>query len=229
MINVEDAFTSRLNTPISRQPKADILDLDISEDSDDGQPLSRPNEDSLKAADGPPYHPSPRLDASDRDHSTPIASNIVEEQDHPPLPTPIASSTATREHSRNAPRPKVQIQYFIITACAPRLSYTLWLEGTLRHKTLGEIFDDVATYTSARRVEKIVFELTTSRARIRYLIRRNDEDVFEDMRREFNERLRVDRKRGITKFKIWLEPDPTGQGSTDVEGVEGSESEDDIV
>ncbi|CAD6588790.1 MAG: hypothetical protein ASARMPRED_003728 [Alectoria sarmentosa] len=67
-IKIEDAFTSRLNTPISRPPDDSALSPNVVEDSDDGQPLSPPNEESLKAANRAPYHPGPGLDTSDPIH-----------------------------------------------------------------------------------------------------------------------------------------------------------------
>lgn len=222
-IKVEDAFTSR---PTSRPPDDGALNLDILEYGGDGQPLSRPNAESLKFADEPPYFPGPGLATN---QSTPLDSSVIEEQDPLSLPSLIASSTATREQPQDAPKPEVQIQYFIITARTPRLSYTLWPEGTLRDKILGEVFDEVALYTSKKRVEEIVFKLSTSQVEMEYPIRRGDKNTFEDMRRAFNESLRVDRKKGVTKFKIWLEPDPAGHGLTEAELVEGSNSEDDTV
>ncbi|CAD6574138.1 MAG: hypothetical protein ASARMPREDX12_006398 [Alectoria sarmentosa] len=67
-IKVEDAFTSRLNTPISRPPDDGALSPNVMEDGNDGQPLSPPNKESLKAANGTPYHFGRRLDTSDPIH-----------------------------------------------------------------------------------------------------------------------------------------------------------------
>ena len=74
-----------------------------------------------------------------------------------------------------------------------------------------------------------MFKLRTSKVEMEYPIRRGDENTFKDMRRAFNEGLKVDKKKGITRFKIWWEPDPPGQGLTEAEVAEGSESEDDFV
>ena len=155
---------------------------------------------------------------------------MVEEHDPPSRPSPKAPSTATGEQSRHASKPKVKIQYRIITAYTPRLSYTVWLEGALRYKTLGEIFDVVAKYTSEKRVQKIGFELSTSQAEPRCPMRRNDENTFKEMRREFNALLRFDRDEvGITEFRIWLAPVPPEQWSREIAVVGGSESKDEIV
>lgn len=230
-IKVEDAFTSRLNTLTSRPPDDGALSPDVVEDSDDGQPLSPLNEESLEAANRTPYHPGPGLDTSDPIHdqatnkTNQLDGIVIEEQHTPSLPSPSASSTGTREHSQNAPKPGVQIQYFIIKARTPRLAYTRWPEGTLRDKTLGSIFDEVASYTSKTKIRKFWFKLDTSRAEIEYPIRRGDENTLDDMKRDFDdEEMRVGKKDGNTTFKIWLEPDPTEQESTGAGLVEGSES-----
>ncbi|CAF9922684.1 MAG: hypothetical protein ALECFALPRED_002144 [Alectoria fallacina] len=215
-IKVEDDFTSPLNTPTSRPIDDSALGADALADGDDGEPLSPPHEESLKAANESPCHSGPGLDTSDPIHdqatnkTSQLDGIVIEEQHTPSLPSPSASSTGTREHSQNAPEPGVQIQYFIIKARTTRLSYTRWPEGTLRDKTLGSIFDEVARYTSKTKIRKIRFKLDTSRAEIEYPIRRGDENTFDDMKRDFDdEELRVDKKNGNTVFKIWLEPDPT--------------------
>ncbi len=138
----------------------------------------------------------------------------------------VASSTGTRVKPTNAPKPDVQIQYFIVTARTARFAYTLWPEETLRDKTPGEICDEIGKYTSKRHAQKIVFKMSISQVEMKYPICRGDENTFEDTRRALNRGLGANRKKSIM---IWLDPDPAGQRSTEVEVVEGSESEDDIV
>ena len=227
VIKVEDTFSSTLNTQTSRPTNNGVRDLDILEDGDNDQSLSSQHEDLLRAAAETPHHHGPRFDASEHDHNQ--DGGVIEEQEPPSLPSPIASSTLTRHRSRNAPKPEVRIQYFIITARTPRLAYTLWPEGTLRDKTVDQIFDEVAPYISYKRAQKIIFKLCTSKVEMEYPIRRSDSNTFEDMRRAFNEGLKVDRKKGVTRFKIWLEPDAERQALVEGGDVEGSGDEDDIV
>lgn len=235
VIKVENAFTLRMNTPAPGPPDDGVLDPDTLKNGDNGQPMSRSHEESSKAVGRTLFYTGPRLDASDLNYdqvthqSTPLDSSLTEGRDSPSLPCLTASPRASREKSGSAPKPNIQTQYFIITARTPRLAYTLWPEGTLRDKTLGKVFDEVATYTWKKHVQKIVFKVSTSQEEVEYPIHRGDENTFEDMRRAFNKGLRADRKKGITKFKIWLEPDPAGQRSTEAEMGGGSESEDDIV
>lgn len=236
VIKVENTFSSQSNTQTSRPPDNGARDLEISEDGDNDQPLSSLNLDLLRAAPRTPYQHAPIFDASNHDHNqvtnqpTTQDNGVVEEQDPPSLPHPIASSTAPKAQSRNAPNPQVQIQYFIITARTPRLAYTLWPEGTLRDKTIGQIFDEVTTHASHKRApRKIVFKLCTSQVEMEYPICRGDGNAFGDMRRAFNEGLKADRKKGITRFEIWLEPDPERRGLIDAELAEVSENEEDLI
>ncbi len=71
--------------------------------------------------------------------------------------------------------------------------------------------------------------MSTSQVEMKYPICRGDENSLEDMGRAFNRGLTEDRKKGIKRFEIWLEPDPAGQRLTEAGVVEVSESEDDIV
>lgn len=227
VIKVENIPSSSSSKQASRPPDNSIRDLDIFEDGDNDRSLSSLNEDLLRAAAKTPHHHSPGSDASVHGHNQ--DGSAIEEQEPPSPPNPTSSSAPTRQQSLNAPKPEVQIQYFIITARTPRLAYTLWPEGTLRDKSLGEIFDGVATYISYKRARKIVFKLCTSQVEMEYPIRRGDGNIFEDMRRAFNEGLKVDRKKGITRLKIWLEPDFERHGLVEAEDAEGSGKEEDIV
>lgn len=236
MIKVENTLSSQSNKQTPRPPDDGLRDLDILEDGDNDRSLSSLNEDLLRAAAKTQHHHGPRSDASVHNHNqvtdqpTTQDGAVIEEQDPPSLPIPTPSSTPTRQQSRNAPfKPEVQIQYFIITARTPRLAYTLWPEGSLRDKTIGDIFDEVASYISYKRAQKIVFKLCTSQVEMEYPIRRGDGNTFEDMRRAFNEGLKVDRKKGVARFKMWLEPDPEREGLVEAEDKEGSEGEEDIV
>ena len=234
-IKVEDTFSSPLNTQTSRPANNGVRDLDILEDSDNDQSLSSLNEDLLRATTETSHRHSPGFDASYHNHNRETArpttqdGSVIEEQDPPSLSIPITSSTPTRQQSRNAPKPEVQIQYFIITARTPRLAYTLWPDGTLRDKTIDQIFNNVAPYISYKRAQKIIFKLCTSQVEMEYPIRRGDGNTFEDMRRAFNEGLKVDRKKGVTRFQIWLEPDAERQALVEGGDVEGLETEDDII
>ena len=236
VIKVETFFSSQSNTETSRPPDDAVRDLGFSENGDNDQSLSSLKEDLLRVAAETPYQQEPGIDASDHihnqatDRSTTLDSGVREEQDPSSLPNPIASSTVPKAQYRNAPKPQVQIQYFIITARNPRLAYRLWPEGTLRDKTVGQIFEEVATYASYKRApQRIVFKLCTSQVEMEYPIRRDDGNTFEDMRRAFNEGLKVDRKKGITRFEIWLEPDPERGGLTQAEVADGLENEEDLV
>lgn len=216
-IKVADAFTSRLSTPASRSRDDGVLDPRVLEDDGDRPRLPPPNEDPFKSADEILSHPNPGLDASDhvhnqvRDELNHLDGSKLEEQNPPSLPSLSGSATTTREHSGNASEPEVQIQFFIITARTPRLAYTRWPEGTLRDKTLDAIFDEVATCTSKKTIRQIRFRLDTSQAEIGYPISRGDEETFDDMNRDFDEGIELDRNKSNTIFKIWLEPDPAGR------------------
>lgn len=215
-IKFEDAFISRLNMPASGPPDDGVLHPEVLEDGGDGQRVFPPNEEPRSAANEILSHPDPGLGASDHIHdqvtneTNHLDRREIEEHEHPSLPSPSASATTTRQHSRSAPKPEVQRLFFITTARTPRHAYTRWPEGTLQDKTLDAIFDEVAAYTSKKTIRKILFQLVTSGAEINYPIRRGDETTFDEMNRDFDEGIEMDREKGNTIFKIWLEPDPAG-------------------
>lgn len=181
--------------------------------------------------------PSPGQGADDPERSLPSpASNSGPSEFAIPRPLPYHRLQSPTEvinsrrqqteqtrpvHSRAGLRP--EIRYYIIASRSGRSSKIHWPEGSLADKAVDTLFDEVLDRASKDDVQRIAFKLTTSVSDIQYTITRNDEKIYEIMKKTFKKDINVDLGRGNTDFDIELELDPGKSGvavGTEEGGVE---------
>ena len=178
----------------------------------------------------PPPEPSPKttIEASEDevDDALNIAANIL---DHDSVPSQTSRGTglATPEPAQDDPQPQItdiaiDIRYSIIASRVPRLVKRNWPIRSLSGKTVRTLFEEVAKFTSKPNIQRIVFTLNLSQADSEYTIQKDDQRTFEAMKDDFADDIMADwRENGITKFSIWLEPDPMEEGNRMNYGASG--------
>ena len=139
------------------------------------------------------------------------------------------STTAQADVPNPTLRPEVNI--FVVESSGPHITIKKWPGGTLRGRTLKSIFEEVSTTFPEQSIQRIKFQLQTLRKehRTECLIERDDDQVFEVMLQEFNERIKGRMRAGETRFKLFLKPDHGLQGATKAAVSEGPESEENYV
>ena len=170
-------------------------------------PEPEPNTDTQAAAD-------------ELDDALNIAANILEhEHDSLPSQTSRGTGLATPEPAQDDPQPQItdiaiDIRYSIIASRIPRLIKRNWPIQSLSGKTVRNVFEEVSKFTSKPDIQCIVFTLNLSQADSEYTIQKDDNRTLEAMKDGFADDITADwRENGITKFSIWLEPDPTEEGN----------------
>lgn len=138
------------------------------------------------------------------------ASNAARPETTTPEPSPAIENPTEQQTLAHEPQaqPRPEIHYYIIASRTPRLSKIHWAEGSLADRTIGAIFDEVAAVASKSDVQRIAFKLTTSRSDIQYTISRNNEKIYEIMKKVFSKDVNADLGRGNMEFDIELELDP---------------------
>ena len=156
--------------------------------------------------------------ADESDHTLNTDGDILE---HDGARSQISADTglAIPEPAHNDPPPQItdiaiEIRYSIIASRIPRLVKRHWRIRSLSGKTVRNLFEEVSNITSKPDIQRIDFRLNLSQADSEYTIRKDDHHTFEAMKDEFADDIMTDwKENGITKFIIWLEPDPTEEGN----------------
>ena len=155
-----------------------------------------------------------------------IAANVLE-HDSGRSQTSRGTGLATPEPAQDDPRPQItdiaiDIRYSIIASRIPRLVKRNWPIQSLSGKTVGNLFEEVSKFTSKPDIQRIVFTLNLLQADSEYTIQKDDHRTFDAMKDDFADDIMADwRENGITKFSIWLEPDPTEEGNRMNPGASG--------
>lgn len=157
-----------------------------------------------------------------------IAANGLEhEHDSVPSQTSRGTGLASPEPAQDDPQPQItdiaiDIRYSIIASRMPRLIKRNWPIKSLCGKTVRNLFEEVSKFTSKPDIQRIVFTLNLSQADSEYTIGKDDHRTFEAMKDDFADDIMADwKENGITKFSIWLEPDPTEEGNQRNPGASG--------
>lgn len=151
------------------------------------------------AAQGPAPIPKPTSES----HTIPFSEPILTSQAEP-------VSEAKADTNINS---KVQVRYTIIISRAPRLVRRRWPIGSLSSKTVETVFEELSAFTFKKNIEQIDFTLETSQGEYTYPIQRGDAENFDEMTHDFSRDITHDIERnGKMNLKIWLEPDPGGEG-----------------
>ena len=100
------------------------------------------------------------------------------------------STTAQADLPNPTVRPEVNI--FVVESSGPQITIKKWPGGKLRGRTLKSIFDEVSTTFPEQTLQRIKFQLQTLKKEhgMECLIERDDDQVFEVMLQEFNERIK---------------------------------------
>ena len=186
-----------------------------------GSPSTGPSETRPRdVADETSLRPEPDTNTATQaaddelDDALDIATNILE-HDSVRSQTSRCTGLATPEPAQDDPRPQIadiaiDIRYSIIASRIPRLVKRHWPIQSLSGKTVRNLFEEVSKFTSKPNIQCIVFTLNLSQADSEYTIQKDDHRTFETMKDDFADDIMADwRENGITKFSIWLEPDPT--------------------
>ena len=192
---------------IERSPAMDPSEIRPQDVADERSPAPEPN-------------PNTTIQASEDevDDAFNKAANIL---DHDSVPSQTSRDTglATPEPAQDDPQSQItdtaiDIRYSIIASRVPRLVKRNWPIRSLSGKTVRTLFEEVSKFTSARDIQRIVFTLNLSRADSEYTIQKDDQRTLEVMKDDFADDIMADwRENGITKFSIWLEPDPMEEGN----------------
>ena len=215
--------TSRLvetRLQIERSPSVDPFETRPRDVADETSPSPEPN-------------PNTTIEASEDevDDALNIAANIL---DHDSVPSQTSRDTglATPEPAQDDPPPQItdiaiDIRYSIIASRFPRLVKRNWPIRSLSGKTVRNLFEEVAKFTSKPNIQRIVFTLNLSQADSEYTIKKDDQRTFEAMKDDFADDIMADwRENGVTKFSIWLEPDPMEEGNQMSTGASGGPNAD---
>ena len=191
---------------------------------------TRPREVADETSPPPESDPNIATQAAENelDDAFIIAANILEhEHDSVPSQTSRGTGLATPEPAQDDPQPQItniaiDIRYSIIASRNPRLVKRNWPIQSLSGKTVRNLFEEVSKFTSKPDIQRIVFTLNLSQADSEYTIQRDDHRTFEAMKDDFADDIMADwRENGITKFSIWLEPDPMEEGNQMNPGASG--------
>jgi len=120
--------------------------------------------------------------------------------------TPAKSSLPDHERYRTM-NSKLKIRHFVITLRQGVPTSIYWRSPQLQDKTLERVFDEVAYRTSKSDIQSIEFQLVCEFRCLKYGIRREDTEVFEEMKVAFRRTIKEGKKQEITNFKILLEVD----------------------
>lgn len=149
-------------------------------------------------------------DADDGDQSpTPPAGNSHATN---PVQTSGEQAPAARNQRRRA---TIELWHTILRSEHPRLRTTLWENGYL-HKfddnTVESCFEEISKLISRPNIQSIQCKLA-SRMGGRLvpehscLVRRDQQDHFDKMRKDFRQRIAVAKKQGDTRFELFVTPD----------------------
>ena len=217
---------TKLNFSPTSRPVATRLQIERSPSMDPSEIRSQGVADETS----PPSEPNPNttIQASEDevDDALNIATNILE---HDSVPSQASRDTglATPEPAQDDPQPQltdiaIDIRYSIIASRVPRLVKRNWPIRSLSGKTVRTLFEEVSKFTSKPDIQRIVFTLNLSQADSEYTIQKDDQRTFEAMKDGFADDIMADwKENGITKFSIWLEPDPTEEGNQMNYGASG--------
>ena len=175
-----------------------------------GLPVQRPTSDSDGNAGASAANP--REQSRDQSFASPT-----------PTPTPTAAA-ARRIPEKGQPgsTPGVQISYFVVASQGPRLVRIRWPQGSFRGRTLTEVFAATGRLVSRENIDRIDFQLTSSRIELHYPIANDDLEMYEEMKKDFQDTISSEVRKGHFGFKILLEPDPAEeQPETQIEGPIG--------
>ena len=198
-----------------------------------GSPSMGPSETRPRdVADETSTPPEPDLNtvtqaaADELNEALNIAANVLE-HDNVGSQTSRGTGLATPEPGQDDPQPQItdiaiDIRYSIIASRIPRLVKRNWPIRSLSGKTVRNLFEEVSKFTSKPNIQRIVFTLNLSQADSGYTIQKDDHRTLEAMKDDFADDIMADwRGNGITKFSIWLEPDPTVEGNQMSYGASG--------
>ena len=217
---------TKLNFSPTSRPVETRLQIERSSSMDPSEIRSQDVADETS----PPPEPNPNttIQASEDevDDALNIAANILE---HDSVPSQASRDTglATPEPAQDDPQPQitdiaVDIRYSIIASRVPRLVKRNWPIRSLSGKTVRTLFEEVSKFTSKRDIQRIVFTLNLSQADSEYTVQKDDQRTFEAMKDDFADDIMADWKENrITKFSIWLEPDPMEEGNQMIYGASG--------
>jgi len=190
----------------------------LSPDASDQNPRPSPNQG---VDDAERSLPSPASDPAPLESIIPEPLTSAWQMPKPRALSPVwLDDTSERreisERTRQAqsrPGPKPEIHYYIIACRSPRLSKIHWSQGSLADITVNSLFNEVLDVASKRNVQRIAFKLTTSTSDTQYTITRNDDKIYEIMKKAFSKDINADLARGNMEFDIELELDPGQSGS----------------
>ena len=136
------------------------------------------------------------------------------------------STTPFNQIGQEPPKkPAVKIRYWIIASRHPRATRIKWTDCSLTGQSIWSVFDQVSARTQKRDIQSIEFTLVTSGSDTRVSIKRDQEDFYEEMKKDFSQDIKHDVRTGNTNFEIWMEPDPSVAFAGAIEqnrGVEGN-------
>ncbi|MCJ1394873.1 hypothetical protein MMC18_007753 [Xylographa bjoerkii] len=133
-------------------------------------------------------------------HSKPPIADVSDKQTTSPVPQ-TQSKVPT-------PRPKITIDYKIVKARVPRLRLAVWEDGKLAGRSLHSVLESVSKTVGRGQIESMLCTLYTPEVELEYTIRKDAEDKFENMKREYSEHMVASyRQFGQEKpFEIRIEP-----------------------
>ena len=199
-------FASILYKGLNDMVKEGQKDLINIEDSDTENQINLPDsvlENELNERTRQPPFTTRLAQSIDRQFNNSSNQAMQDRPNGPPFPA--------------AQRPAIKIRYSIIASRHPRLTKIRWPNCSLTEKPINVLFDEVAAFTSKKDIERIEFRLITSGSDSRVGITRDQNDVYEDMKKEFAQEVRDNAKRGNLEFDLWIEPDPTDMGASESE------------
>ena len=163
-----------------------------------------------RRAETPPVSPTDTLPLERNGESE--SRNVPSiEQPHPS--NPVLSRPPFVRPSEPTPSPglrsAIKIRYYIITSRHPRLSKIRLPDCSLKDKSIDALFDEVSALASRTRTDCMDLILSSDRTEFRVRVKRDQSEVYEDMKGDFSQEIKDGAKMGIREFELWMEPSST--------------------
>ncbi|KAL6715538.1 hypothetical protein ACLMJK_006499 [Lecanora helva] len=178
--------------------------------------------------DATPFAPNERsktqMTVDERCSST-GSSALPEDRRQDTMNNQTTSQRLTEPVAATTTEPVVKIRYYIIISRSPHLNKLRWPDFGLNGKSLNTLLNEVSEKVSAESIQIIRVTLDITGKETHTDLARNQNELFEDMKDDFSQKIVVATGEGIWTFAVVLEAHPLTASTGHKDGPQKSEAQ----